>query len=118
MGVLYLYTMKPWESYIEKLNADKDVLDLYEKFRKSLQDFNIHEWQLKKGYRIPGTIYTIRGEVINGRYKLEEKLKNYGILPSEEIPMFNNHILNKFREIDDKYPLQKGDEPDYLDDED
>lgn len=118
MGVLYLYTMKPWESYVEKLNADKEILDLYIKLRKTLQDFNIQEWQLEKGYRIPGLIYSIRAEAISEKYKLEEKLKNYGILPSEEVPMFNDYFLNKFKEIDDKYPLQKGDKPDFMDDED
>ena len=110
--------MRPWESFLEKINADKEVLDLYTQMRKSLQDFNIHEWQLEKGYRIPGLIYSIRAEVINERFKLEEKLKNYGILPIEEIPMFTNYILNKFKKIDDEYPLQKGNEPDFMDDED
>lgn len=117
-GFLYLYNMKPWESYIEKLKADEDTLILYRKMRKSLQDFNVHEWQLKKGYKIPGAIYTYRAEAIAEKFKLEEKLKNYGLLPSEDVSMFNNYFLNKFKEIDDEYPLQKGEEPDYMDDED
>ena len=117
-GFLYLYNMKPWESYIEKLKADEDILILYRKMRKSLQDFNVHEWQLKKGYKIPGAIYTYRAEAIAEKFKLEEKLKNYGLLPSEDVSMFNDYFLNKFKEIDDEYPLQKGEEPDYMDDED
>ena len=118
MGVLYLYTMKPWESYIEKMNADDETLTLYKKLRKALKDFDVNEWQLEKGHRIPGEIYTYRAEAIAEKYKLEEKLKNYGLLPSEDVSMFNNYFLNKFKEIDDEFPLQKGDKPDYMDDED
>lgn len=110
--------MKPWEKFIKLTNGDKGVLDAYTQMRMSLQDFNIHEWQLEKGYRIPGTIYEMRAITLAEMTKLVADLQKYGILPEEEHDKFKEYILSEYKKIDELYPLQKGDKPDFMYNED
>ena len=118
-GFLYLYYMEPWEKLLNHTNMDKEFLDLYINMRKSLQDFGVEEWQLEKGYRIPGTIYQIRAEAISKKMDLIDTLQRYGLIRSEEdLKNLNDYFTAKLMKIDEEYPLQKGDKSDYMDDED
>jgi hypothetical protein len=111
--------MEAWEKFINQTNMDKEFLDSYIVMRKSLQDFGVHEWQLQKGYRIPGTIYQIRTETISKKMDLIATLQRYGLIHSEEdFKNLNDYFTAKLMKIDEEYPLQKGDKSDYMDDED
>ena len=109
--------MKPFEKFLERTNEDKELFEKYRMMRETLQTYDIHEWQLEKGYRIPGTVYQNRAETIAEKNRVAEVLKKYGLLTTpEELQEFNNYVVKKFYEIDQETPLQKG-KPDYLDDE-
>ena len=111
--------MRPWEQFIAKTNADKNVLESYIKMRVSLQHFGVEQWQLEKGYRIPGTIYTLRAETISNRMHLVNELSKYGLLSdNNDIVLLGKYLEDKLKKIDEEYPLQKGEKPDYIDDED
>ena len=72
--------MEIWKKYIERTGADKEFLQSYITMRKTLQDFNVEEWQLEKGIRIPGAIYSMRAKTIADMSDLQEQLKKYGLL--------------------------------------
>jgi hypothetical protein len=110
--------MEVWKKFIERTGSDKDVLESYTTMRKTLQDFNVSEWQLKKGYRIPGAIYNMRETTIRDLFDLEEQLKKYGLLSKENLDEFKEYIFDKFKMINAEYPLQNGNKPDFMDDED
>jgi len=110
--------MEPFVLYLEKTNEGEEIFNSYRKMREALQDFNIAEWQLEKGYRIPGTIYLLRTETLREKNRVEKLLKRYGLLNKfGDEEKFNEYVVKKFYEIDQETPLQKG-KPDYLDDED
>lgn len=118
-GFSYLYNMEAWEKFINHTEMDKEVLDLYAKMRKSLQDFGVEEWQLSKGYRIPGEIYKLRGEVISKQLDIIHTLQRYGFIHSnEDLKNLYDYLITKYKQIDEEYPLQKGEKPDYMDEED
>ena len=72
--------MEPFVLYLEKTNEGEEIFNSYRKMREALQDFNIAEWQLEKGYRIPGTIYLLRTETLREKNRVEKLLKRYGLL--------------------------------------
>jgi len=110
--------MEPFELYLERTNEGKELFDSYRKMREALQDFEIAEWQLEKGYRIPGTIYLLRTETLREKNRVAKVLEKYGLLRKlDDKEKFNQYVVKKFYEIDQETPLQKG-KPDYLDDED
>lgn len=101
-----------------KNNLDKPIIDGYRKMRQSLQDYDIHEWQLEKGYRIPGTIYNLRADNISMMVDLKNRLIKYGMFnENKDSDNFRDYFVEKFKQVDEEIPLQKG-KPSYLDDED
>lgn len=110
--------MEVWKKYIEHTGADKEFLQSYIEMRKTLQDFNVEEWQLEKGIRIPGAIYSMRAKTIADMSKLQEQLKKYGLLSNDNLDEFKEYLLDKLKMINDEYPLQKGKIPDFMDNED
>jgi hypothetical protein len=51
-------------------------------------------------------------------FDLEEQLKKYGLLSKENLDEFKEYIFDKFKMINAEYPLQNGNKPDFMDDED
>jgi hypothetical protein len=110
--------MKLFEKIMLRHNFDKPIIDGYREMRQALQDYGIHEWQLKKGDRIPGTIYNLRAENISRMVVLKNKLNDYGVFDENiDSDDFREYFIEKFKEIDREIPLQN-EKPDYLPDED
>jgi len=108
--------MKLWEKYLEMTKKDLVILDEYKKMRKILQDYGTEEWQLPKGVNIPTEAYFLRTEVVEKITKLRSMLEKLGLTNTEEEQSdFTTYLMTKFSEIDKEIPLQKGNEPDNID---
>ena len=108
--------MKLWEKYLEMTKKDLEIFDEYRKMRKILQDYGTEEWQLSKGIDVPTEAYFVREELLQKLTKLRNILEKLGLTHHEEEKAeFNTYIMTKFSEIDKEIPLQKGNEPDNID---
>lgn len=110
--------MRPFEKFLKKTNEDEELFKSYKLMRKTLQILDVHEWQLEKGYRIPGVVYQQRAETLAEKDRVVDTLKKYGLLnTTDDLKELHNYIVKKFYEIDQEIPLLN-DKPDYLEDED
>ena len=98
---------KAYQKYVEKLNADKELLDTYRKLRYA---FNREGWTEEDLERPPYYPTDIMGnfQKFSGlRDKLYHELKTYfDIIDHNE---FSDYIGDRLKLIDIKTPLKNGD---------
>jgi hypothetical protein len=100
--------MKAWIKYINQLEADKKLLDIYRKLR---EEFQKEGWSEKDLERPP--YYTKRIMQLYEAFGVERR--NLGMEINSyfgdiELSEYMDYIENKMREINDETPLNKKEE--------
>jgi hypothetical protein len=97
--------MKPFIKYIEQLDADKRLLDIYRKLRKEFQKEGWSEKDLEKPPYYTRRIMELFEQFGVEQKKLGIEVKSY--FGNIELSDYMDYIQNKMKEINDETPLDK-----------
>lgn len=97
--------MKAWQKYIQQLNADEKLLDIYRKLREEFQKEGWSEKDLEKP-----PYYTTRIMKLFEAFGVEQRrlgieVKSY--FGDIELSDYMDYIQYKMKEINDETPLNK-----------
>jgi len=97
---------KAWEKYINKLNADRELQDVYRDLRRAFKREGWTEKDLESPPYYPTDIMSNFQKFSQLRDKLYHELKTYfDIIDHNE---FSNYIGNRLKLIDIEIPLKNG----------
>jgi len=97
---------KAWEKYVDKLNPDRELLEVYRKLRHAFNREGWSEKDLVKPPYYPTDIMSNFQKFSGLRDKLYHELKTYfDIIDHNE---FSDYISNRLKLIDIEIPLKNG----------
>jgi hypothetical protein len=106
VGVLYLYCMKPYETFLHDRVGLRRLLDIYLELRKHLQELGFSEKDLEQPPMYTPKMMTLYNLFGNTQKALFQQVKDYGFdIERNEFNDFLNPLLQKINEIT---PLKDG----------
>jgi len=97
---------KAWEKYVDKLNPDRELMEVYRKLRHAFNREGWSEKDLVKPPYYPTDIMSNFQKFSGLRDKLYHELKTYfDIIDHNE---FSDYISNRLKLIDIEIPLKNG----------